>query len=79
MPKVTTEAAPYKNLVADAKAANERLQRDASRLVLKVRGRDGKTVGKIKTAVAMLNDNLLQLQECQMWQEIPESNGNEKG
>lgn len=84
--RISTEAAPTKlawsrleSLVADAKAANERLQRDASRLVLKVRGQDGETVGKIKTAVAMLNDNLSQLQECQMWQEIPESNGNEKG
>ena len=44
-----------------------------------MRGQDGETVGKIKTAVAILNYNLSQLQECQMWQEIPESNGNEKG
>ena len=84
--RVTPEATPTKlpwsrlqSLVGDAKAANERLQRDASRLVLKVRGQDGETIDKIKTAVAILNDTLSQLQECQMWQEIPGSNGNEKG
>ncbi len=81
-PEATVAKLPWsrlEGLVGDAKAANERLQRDASRLVLKVRGQDGETVDKIKTAVAILNDSLSQLQECQMWQEVPGSNGNEKG
>ena len=65
--------------VGDAKDANERLQRDCNRLVVKVRGaQDGKLIEKMKSMVAVLSDNLQTLQECQMWESIPNSNGNEK-
>ena len=39
---------------------------------------DGKLIEKMKSMVAVLSDNLQTLQECQMWESIPNSNGNEK-
>lgn len=65
--------------MGDAKDANERLQRDCNRLVVKVRGaHDEKLIEKMRTMVALLSENLQVLQECQMWESIPNSNGNEK-
>ena len=65
--------------VGDAKDANERLQRDSNRLVVKVRGaQDEKLIEKMRNMVAALSENLQTLQECQMWESIPNSNGNEK-
>lgn len=65
--------------VVDAKDANERLQRECNRLVVKVRGAsDEKLAEKIRAMVALLATNIGSLNECQMWEEVPASNGNEK-
>lgn len=65
--------------VGDAKDANERLQRDLNRLVVKVReAADEKLTEKIRDHVALLANNLGILNECQMWEEVPNSSGNEK-
>ena len=77
-----TQKVPWKSFehqVGQAKGANERLQRDASRWVMKVRGgQDSELQEKIKAVLTLLTDNLASLSECQMWQEVPDSNGNEK-
>lgn len=65
--------------VMDAKSANERLQRDCSRLVIKVRAAaDGKLIDKAKSMVALLSENINALNECQMWEQVPNTDGNEK-
>ena len=64
--------------VSEAKGANERLQRDCSRMVSKVRGGDPELVTKIKETMAQLTENLGRLSDCQMWEEVPGSEGNEK-
>ena len=68
----------FQQIVSEAKAANERLQRDCSRLVMKVRGGDQKLTDDMKAVVNLLTENLQSLQECQMWEEVPGSDGNEK-
>lgn len=57
--------------VSEPKAANERLQRDCSRMVMKVRGGDPELVTKIKVTMAQLTDNVGKLGECQMREEVP--------
>ena len=65
--------------IGDAKGANERLQRDCSRLVVKVRpSGDEKLIQKAKTTVSKLAENIAALNECQMWEEVPNTDGNEK-
>ena len=65
--------------VGDAKDANERSHRNCSRLVVKVRGVQGeKLIEKMKSMAGVPSDNFQTLQECQMWESIPNSNGNEK-
>lgn len=68
----------FQQHVSEAKAANERLQRDCSRLVMKVRGGDKKLTDEMKAVVNLPTENLQSLQECQMWEEVPGSDGNEK-
>ena len=68
----------FQHHVCEAKNANERLQRDCSRLVMKVRGGDQKLTDEMKAVVKLLTENLQSLQECQMWEEVPGSDGNEK-
>ena len=56
--------------VGDAKGANERLQRDCGRLVIKVRAAaDEKLISKAKAMVALLSENISALNECQMWEQ----------
>ena len=62
----------------DAKSANERLQRDCNRLVVKVRGVGGQLEEEMQGVVEKLHENLQQLSQCQMWNKVPNSNGNEK-
>eukprot|EP00435_Cladocopium_sp_Y103_P012619 s1297_g3.t1 len=72
---------PWKSLekhVIEAKSANERLQRDCNRLVVKVRGAGGELEEEMQGVVEKLQDNLHQLSQCQMWNKVPNSNGNEK-
>ena len=65
--------------IGDAKGANERLQRDCSRLVVKVRtAEDDKLINKAKALVALLAENISALNECQMWEQVPGTDGNEK-
>ena len=64
--------------VIDAKSANERLQRDCNRLVVKVRGVGGQLEEEMQGVVEKLHENLQQLSQCQMWNKVPNSNGNEK-
>jgi hypothetical protein len=65
--------------IGDAKDANERLQRDFNRLVVKVRGaRDEKLTEKMKTMVALLTENPSLLNQGLMWEQVPNSDGNEK-
>lgn len=65
--------------VGDAKDANERLQRECNRLVVKVReSADGRLTDKIRACVTLLSENLGILNECQMWEKIPGCNDNEK-
>ena len=65
--------------IGDAKDANERLQRDFNRLVIKVRGaQDEKLTEKMKTMVALLTENIGLLNQCLMWEQVPNSDGNEK-
>ena len=60
------------NTVNEAKGANERLQRDCGRYVQKVReGGDPALVEKVKGIMDTLAGNLKILSECQMWQEVP--------
>ena len=64
--------------VGDAKDANERLQRECNRLVVKVRSaNDEKLIEEMKKMVAQLSESLLLLNQCQMWEQIPNSDGNE--
>ena len=64
--------------VLEAKGANERLMRDCSRLVVKVRGSDTQLENDMKNVMDKLQENLNQLSQCQMWNLVPNSNGNEK-
>ena len=65
--------------IGDAKDANERLQRNFNRLVVKVRGaQDDKLTEKMKTMVALLAENPSLLNQCLMWEQVPNSDGNEK-
>jgi hypothetical protein len=65
--------------IGDAKGANERLQRDCGRLVVKVRSTgDEKLITKAKTMVGLLAENISALTECQMWEQVPDTDGNEK-
>ena len=65
--------------IGDAKGANERLQRDCSRLVVKVRhSGDDKLIQKAKATASKLAENISALNECQMWEEVPNIDGNEK-
>ena len=65
--------------VGDAKGANERLQRDCGRLVVKVRSTgDEKLISKAKAMVSLLAENIAALTECQMWELVPDTGGNEK-
>ena len=64
--------------VSEAQAANDRLHRDCSRMVMKVRGGDPDLVTKIKETMAELTSNMGKLGDCQMWEEVPGSEGNEK-
>ena len=64
--------------VLEAKGANERLQIDCSRLVVKVRGTDPLLENDVKKVMEKLQENLNVLGQCQMWTEVPDSNGNEK-
>lgn len=60
------------NTVNEAKGANERLQRDCARYVQKVRNcGDSALVDKVKGITETLGANLKILSECQMWQEVP--------
>lgn len=60
------------NTVNEAKGANERLQRDCARYVQKVRNcGDSALVDKVKGIMETLGANLKILSECQMWQEVP--------
>ena len=73
------EVIPWKKIesvVNDAKAANERLLRDTSRYVNKIRGsQDCKDlVDQVKDVMNKLTENLQKLQDCQCWQEIPGTN-----
>ena len=45
---------------------------------MKVRGGDKKLTDEMKAVVNLLTENLQSLQECQMWEEVPGSDGNEK-
>ena len=57
----------------------QRLQRDFNRLVVKVRGaRDEKLTEKMKTMVALLTENPSLLNQGLMWEQVPNSDGNEK-
>ena len=62
----------------DAKSATERLQREGFRWVAKVRGQDESLQNRIKSVMEVLADNLNHLQSCQMWQEVPGTEGNKK-
>ena len=64
--------------VGDAKDANERSHRNCSRLVVKVRGSDTQLENDMKNVMDKLQENLNQLSQCQMWNQVPNSNGNEK-
>ena len=63
-------------VVNDAKGANERLMRDTSRYVNKIRGMaDGQDlVDQVKEVMQKLTENLQKLSDCQCWQEIPGTN-----
>ena len=76
VPKLTWKS--LEKHVLEAKGANERLQRDCSRLVLKVRGNDTNLENEVKAVMDKLQENLTALSQCQMWNEVPDSNGNEK-
>ena len=75
-PKLTWKS--LEKHVLEAKGANERLQRDCSRLVVKVRGTDPLLENDVKKVMEKLQENLNVLGQCQMWTEVPDSNGNEK-
>lgn len=75
-PKLTWKS--LEKHVLEAKGANERLQRECSRLVLKVRGTDPLLENDVKKVMEKLQENLNALGQCQMWTEVPNSNGNEK-
>ena len=45
---------------------------------MKVRGGDQKLTDEMKAVVKLLTENLQSLQECQMWEEVPGSDGNVK-
>lgn len=47
-------------------------------MVAKVRGGDPELVTKIKETMTKLTNNLGQLSDCQMWEEVPGSEGNEQ-
>ena len=60
------------NMVAEAKAAQERLLRDASRYAAKTKAcKDDNVALMLKEAIALLNGTANKLQECQMWQDCP--------
>ena len=49
------------------------------RLVVKVRSTgDEKLITKAKTMVGLLAENISALTECQMWEQVPDTDGNEK-
>ena len=75
-PKLTWKS--LEKHVLEAKGANERLQRECSRLVVKVRGTDPLLENDVKKVMEKLQENLNALGQCQMWTEVPNSNGNEK-
>ena len=75
-PKLTCKS--LEKHVLEAKGANERLQRDCSRLVAKVRGTDPLLENDVKKVMEKLQENLYVLGQCQMWTEVPDSNGNKK-
>jgi molecular chaperone GrpE (heat shock protein) len=57
--------------VADAKAASERLLRDASRYVQKIReANDTGLVSKMSDIMDALQGNIKMLTDCQMWENI---------
>lgn len=73
------EVIPWKKVEAvvnDAKGANERLMRDTSRYVNKIRGiADAQDlVDQVKEVMQKLTENLQKLSDCQCWQEIPGTN-----
>lgn len=57
--------------VADAKSASERLVRDASRYVHKIReAQDNGLVAKMSDIMDALQGNIKMLSDCQMWENI---------
>ena len=55
--------------VADAKSASERLLRDASRYVQKIReAKDNGLVSKVTDIMDALQSNIKMLTDCQMWE-----------
>lgn len=68
-PKLTWKS--VQSTVADAKSANERLLRDASRYVQKIReANDTGLVSKMSDIMDALQGNIKMLTDCQMWENI---------
>lgn len=68
-PKLTWKS--VQSTVADAKSASERLVRDASRYVQKIReAQDSGLVAKMSDIMDALQGNIKMLSDCQMWENI---------